>query len=75
MKSNQNNRPISVFPAGHGHNKISVIIRGKEYSTVTSNTLATDRLRNEEYRRDRRMSCARAYEALYDEIKSANNLK
>lgn len=75
MKATRFTHPITIFPAGYGHNKITVTFRGKEYSTVTNNTLATDRVNDDKYARDGRMSCADAYERLFSEIKRANNLK
>ncbi len=75
MKATRKTHPITILPAGYGHNKITVTYRGKEYSTITNNTLATDRVNDDKYARDRRMSCAEAHERLLAEIKRDNNLK
>jgi hypothetical protein len=74
MKATRFTHPISIMPAGYGHNKVTVTFRGKEYSTVTSNSRATDTLKDEDYARNKRYSCARAYSDLLTEIKLANKL-
>ena len=65
--------------SGYGHFKVSTYYRGKEYSTVTTNTLSIDRYRNTDIadRAHAQMGQTRtqAATALYNEIKRANNLR
>jgi hypothetical protein len=75
MKATRKTHPITIIPSGFGHNKITVTFRGKEYSTHTSNTRATDVVNDDQYERNKRYSCARAHSDLLDEIKRANNLR
>jgi hypothetical protein len=75
MKAPRFTHPISIMPAGHGHNKITVTFRGNRYSTVTSNTRATDVVNDEQYAKDKDYSCARAHRQLLNEIKRNNNLR
>lgn len=45
---NQLERKISFSSAGYGHKKVSIIYRGKEYKCTSTNTLATDRIQDED---------------------------
>jgi hypothetical protein len=63
---------------GYGTHRVYITYRGKEYTCLTHNTLATDRLRHR-YERDSRSvegggTEKQAYEALWDECKRKNVL-
>jgi hypothetical protein len=79
MKTLKNlERKISFFFSGYGHNKVTIIYRGKEYKCTSSNTQATDRIKddNEGINRDSYYTTKKqAYLSLYNEVKRANNLK
>jgi hypothetical protein len=71
-------RKISFFFSGYGHNKVTIIYRGKEYKCTSTNTQATDRIQddndgvnNNSYYKTKKQ----AYLSLYNEVKRANNLK
>lgn len=75
---NQLERQVAFFSAGYGHNKISIIYRRKEYRCTSSNTIATDRIKddnegidNDKYYKTKKQ----AYLSLYNEVKAVNNLK
>lgn len=75
---NQLQKNVSFFFSGYGHNKISIIYRGKEYRCTSSNTIATDRIKddneginNDTYYKTKKQ----AFLSLYNEVKAANNLK
>lgn len=70
--SSQKTRPITIESANWGHKKVSVTIRGKIYSCITSNTLATDVLSDSEG--SKRLTLKDAYNSLYNEIKFTHNL-
>jgi len=40
-------RKISFFFSGYGHNKVTITYRGKEYKCTSSNTHATDRIKDD----------------------------
>jgi hypothetical protein len=40
---------MSIFPAGYGHNKITVYVDEDKYTTTTSNTRLTDRIKGNSY--------------------------
>lgn len=69
---------LVIESAGYGHKKVTILYRGKEYSHVTTNTLATDRLSEHAYISDREVSNSYTYkqalQALYNEVKRANDL-
>jgi hypothetical protein len=71
-------KQIDIQFSGYGHFKVTTTYRGKQYSTVTTNTLAIDRYRNTDIsdRAHAQMGQTRnqAATALYNEIKRANNL-
>lgn len=73
--SDMTRKPITSLPHGYGHKKITVSIRGKQYSAITNNMPAVDRLESDEFT-PRRASYNKttAYSTLYAEIKRANNL-
>lgn len=61
---------------GYGTHRVYIIYRGKEYSCLTHNTIATDRLRHR-YERDSRSvegggTEKQAYLALWNECKRKN---
>lgn len=69
---------ISILPAGYGHNRVTIVFRGKEYSAVTSNTIATDAYKNDNgrapHRRGYWLTKKHAERQLIDEVKQKNNL-
>ena len=74
----QKMKNINITFSGYGHFKISTTVRGKEYSTVTTNTMAIDRYKDDETPATRGLfynTRNQAAQALYNEIKTANNLK
>jgi competence protein ComGF len=78
MKTLKNlERKISFFFSGYGHNKLTIIYRGKEYKCTSSNTQATDRIKddNEGVKDSYYKTKKQAYLSLYNEVKRANNLK
>lgn len=71
-------KQITITFAGYGHFKISTTFRGKEYSATTTNTMAIDRYKDDESPANRRQfygTRKQAAQALYNEIKRANDLK
>lgn len=71
-------KPITITFAGYGHFKITSLYRGKEYSTISTNTMAIDRYRNDNippHIKEQHYSYNGAALTLYNEIKRANNLK
>lgn len=64
--------------AGYGHKTIEIIYRGKSYSFITTNTLATDRLLEYGDISDRKCSgrytLKQAYQCLWNEGKIKNGL-
>lgn len=63
---------------GYGTHKVFIIWHGKEYSCLTHNTLATDRLRHRDERDSRCVEGGgtekQAYVALWEECKRKNRL-
>jgi hypothetical protein len=75
---NQLQKNVSFFFSGYGHNKVSIIYRGKEYRCISTNTHATDRIKDDNAGLDRNSyykTKKQAYLSLYNEVKAANNLK
>jgi hypothetical protein len=75
---NQLQKNVSFFFSGYGHNKVSIIYRGKEYKCTSTNTRATDRIKDDNEGLDRNSyytTKKEAYLSLYNEVKAANNLK
>lgn len=64
--------------SGYGHNRVTITYRGKQYSSVTSNTLATDAYRSDNGRAPHRkgfwLTKKQAERILIDEVKRANCL-
>lgn len=44
---NQLERKVAIFNAGYGHNRVTIIYRGKEYKCTSTNTRATDRIKDD----------------------------
>lgn len=62
--------------SGHGHYKVGIEFRGKEYTIITNNMGAIDDYRSEVGERDgRELRVKRGYLALRDEIIRANDLR
>ena len=75
---NQLQKNVSFLFSGYGHNKVTIIFRGKEYKCISTNTQATDRIKddNEGVNKDSYYKTKKqAYLSLYNEVKRANNLK
>lgn len=75
---NQLERKVAFFSAGYGHQKISIIYRGKEYKCTSTNTIATDRIKDDNEGVDKNAyytTKKAAYLSLYNEVKRANNLR
>jgi len=71
-------KQIDIQFSGYGHFKVTTTYRGKEYSTVTTNTLAIDRYKDDETAATRGKfynTRNQAATALYNEIKRANGLQ
>ena len=64
--------------SGYGHKRVSIVYKGKSYSFITTNTLATDRLLEDGYISDRKCSgfytLKQAYQSLWNEGKYKNGL-
>lgn len=74
---NQLERTVTIFNAGYGHKKISIIYRGKEYKCTSTNTQASDRINSDKEGIDNNSyykTKKQAYLSLYNECKQANNL-
>jgi hypothetical protein len=66
---------ITLSPSGHGHYKVTIIFRGKEYSATTSNMPLVDAYKNNEGRENQGAYTKRqASIALFNHVKQANNL-
>ena len=75
---NQLQKNVSFFFSGYGHNKVTIKFRGKEYKCTSTNTRATDRIKDDNEGLDRNSyytTKKEAYLSLYNEVKRANNLK
>ena len=72
------NRVRFMF-SGYGHKKVTIKYRNKEYSCISTNTVATDRINSDIDGVDKDSFLIRtkkqAYLALYNECKLKNNLK
>lgn len=71
---------ITISFSGYGHFKISTTYRGKEYSAITTNTLAIDRYNDDDIETavdNSKFYTTRnqAAKALYNEIKRKHNLR
>ena len=77
MTTSQLINRIEFCKTGYGHFKITIMFRGKKHACTTTNTMAIDRMQDEDTRIDK---CAyystvkQAATALYNECKQANNL-
>ena len=66
---------ISTTPSGHGHFRVEIEFRGKNYSCITNNTLAVDCMYDDDINQDRHyVSAKQALLALWNECKRKNNL-
>jgi len=68
---------VSVRKVGYGHWDIAIQYRGKVYHATTTNSMAVDRYQSDEDN-DRARLCGytakQALQAMYNEVKIANNL-
>jgi hypothetical protein len=78
MNTEQLKQRLSFGFAGYGHHNVCILYRGKEYICKSSNTQATDRIKddneginNDSYYKTKRQ----ALMSLYNECKRANNLR
>ncbi len=76
MTTEQLKNRISTRFIGHGHFKITIQYRGKEYSSTTTNTMAIDRI-GESVRTPKEFYKTEkdALLSLYNECKRVNNLR
>mgnify|MGYP006270173079 CR=1 FL=1 len=66
----------AVIPSGHGHFKVKITFRGKQYSAVTANMHAVDAYQSEEGEKDgRKLRRKEGYTALRNEVIRKNNLR
>ena len=69
---------ITVGVCLDGHFRVSIEYRGKCYSTTSTNTLALDRIHDQDIS-DTKVACSYtlkgAFQALWNECKRNNNLK
>lgn len=66
-----------ISPNGHGHFRVTITFRGKQYSATTTNTMAIDTYRSEddEDRSNRNYSKKEGEKSLIWEVKTANDPK
>lgn len=78
MTLNQLQERVHNEWVGYGTHRVYITYRGKEYSCLTHNCLATDRLRHRYEIDSRCIECGgtekQAYKALWDECKQKNRL-
>lgn len=66
---------ITLTFAGHGHYRVTITFRGKQYSATTNNMPLVDAYKNNEGRENQGGYTKRqASIALFNIVKSANNL-
>jgi hypothetical protein len=78
MNTKQLRSKVSFSPSGHGHYKVSIEFRGKEYSSTTDNMPAIDAADRDDDRRmigDYYETPKQALQSLYDEVKRKNDLR
>jgi hypothetical protein len=78
MTTTQLRERVSFGFAGLGHNNVCILYKGKEYICKSSNTLATDRIKDDNDGIDNNTyykTKKQAFMSLYNECKKANNLK
>lgn len=69
---------VSYNFSGHGHYKVTIIFRGKKYTSITTNMPAIDRVGDNDNKRDTGKvyeTPKQALRALYNEVKRLHNLK
>jgi hypothetical protein len=68
-------KSLLLSPSGHGHYRVTIEFRGKEYSATTSNMPLVDAYKNNEGRQNYHGYTKRqASIALFNEVKRANSL-
>lgn len=71
---------VGIRQTGTGQYKVTILYRGKEYSGTTNNTLAIDRMREDDYFLGKRhpgriyTTAKQAAQSLYNEVKRQNGL-
>lgn len=71
-------KKVFFFFSGYGHQKVTIIYKGKEYKCTSTNTQATDRIGSDNEGNDNNSyykTKKQAYLSLYNECKRANNLR
>lgn len=63
---------LQIMPSGYGHYKITINYYGKNYSTISNDSIAIDAYKNEEG--GIRMTQRQASLILWEEVKKENNL-
>jgi hypothetical protein len=75
MTTSQLKDRINTQFAGHGHFKVTIDFRGKEYSCTTTDTMAIDRIGDDTIDKKRfYVSEKQALTALWNECKRKNDL-
>jgi hypothetical protein len=78
MTTTQLQEKVSFGFAGYGHNNVCILYKGKEYICKSSNTQATDRIKDDNDGIDNNTyykTKKQAFMSLYNECKKANNLR
>jgi hypothetical protein len=78
MTTKELSHKVSFMFSGHGHYKVTILYKGKQYTCITNNVGATDRIQSDESERFKRFmvgTLRQAYLALWDECKRKNDLR
>jgi hypothetical protein len=68
-------KEINLRPSGHGHYRVTIEFRGKQYSAITDNMPLVDAYKNNEGRENQGgYTKIQASNALFNHVKQANNL-
>jgi hypothetical protein len=60
----QTEKHISITQTGHGHYRVTMLIYGKPFSTITTDSISVDEYRDSDSKR----RSNRGYKALYNEL-------
>ena len=78
MTTKELSHKVSFMFSGYGHKRVTIKYKNKEYSCVSTNTLATDRISSDNDSVDNNSffkTKRQAYLALWDECKRKNDLR
>ena len=78
MNTKELKRRVSFGFAGYGHKNVTIVYKGKQYTCVSTNVCATDRINSDEpetFRRGFSGTLKQAYLSLWNECKAKNNLR